>query len=42
LAEHLPKADVVGSIDTYIKYQTTKDNHVILTSSRFETSVKKK
>jgi hypothetical protein len=42
VAEHLPKTDLVGSIDPYVKFSETLSRAKLLPTSRTESSVKKK
>jgi hypothetical protein len=42
VAEHLPKTDMIGSIDSYVKFEVTEYGPKLLPSSKPETSVKKK
>jgi hypothetical protein len=41
-AEHLPKTDVMGSIDCYVKFETKQSGSKLIPSSKPETTVKKK
>lgn len=41
-AVHLPKTDLMGSIDCYVKFETNQNGTKLELSSKPETSVKKK